>query len=177
MPELHHVSGGRQYGLPLIAFGGLEGLQPKAATDSIHRHVTCTQDSNLFSHFYRGIEFRETVCLHKINAGQKFVCRHYTVEVYARYAHEGRQARPCAEEHCIILGKEFIKSECSTYDMVFLNFYSQTFNRITDFSVHYRLRETEFGNTINKNPARPVERFEYGDVMTFSAEIDCAGQT
>ena len=149
-----------------------------SSTSSVHRHVTCTNDGSLLACVNRSCYFGELVSLHQVYTCQEFVCRIYTIEVFAVNLHKVRQTSTSTNINCIetFFFHQFFNGKGATDYSINYNLYAQIF-QCFDFVLYDFLRQTELGNAIHQYATSIVQCFVQSYFVTKFCQIACSSQT
>jgi hypothetical protein len=107
-----------------------------------------------------GIIGGEPVPFHEITAGEIFIGRVDTIEIFPGYAHEPGQTGTGTHKDRIKLYQNAIDGPGLSDDVIQIQFNSKTFD-ILDLSFDNGFGQTKFRNTIGQDTPRLMQGLEY----------------
>jgi len=170
------AAGGQLFHRAAINDIDLLRAEPKSRTRSIHRDVSAAADRNPAALADRGDRIVQ-IGLHQVAAGQEFIGGVNTLQAFSGNVHKARQACAGANKNSLVAGfEQLVDGEHFSDDHVGFHINAERAERI-DFLLHNGLGQTEFRNTVNQNTAGGMQRFEYGDGISFFGQIAGAGES
>ena len=114
---------------------------------------------------------------HEIGTGQKFVRGIYALQIFPRNIHELGKSRARTDEDrfVAVFLFEFLDGNDAADDHVRFHLDAERL-QVIHFFLHDRLRKTEFGNAVDKNAARHVERLVNRHVVSEFRKIPRTGK-
>ena len=141
------------------------------ASCSVHSYVAAADNSNSFAMADRCVVIGN-ICFHQVDTSQVFVSGVYAYQCFAGDTHEGRQTCAGTDEYSIIthIFDDFVDGQNFADNHVCHNFYAHG-REFINFFLHDRLRQTEFGDTVNQYTASCMECFENGYRIAFFCQV------
>ena len=170
-------TGGKLAFAAAVNYVNLFCTQTKRTSCRVHSNITATANRNLLCAVDGGLAVF-TICLHKVDTGQKFVGGINALEVFALDAHKFGKTCARADKYSLeaFFLHKLVDRDHLTHNGVGANFNTQSLKGF-DFLSNDCLGQTEFGNTVNQNAARNVECFENSYVVTLLCKVACTGET
>ena len=149
--------------------------QSQRGARGIHCHIAAADHGYRAALHYRGGGIL-AVCLHKVGAGQVFVCRINALKLLAGYTHEHGQSGARADIYRLkALGEQLVHRKGLAYYDICHELYAEC-GKAFNLARHDAFGQTEFRDAVYQHAAGGVQCLKNGDLKARLCQIAGAGQ-